>query len=70
MLKASHLSPGNSCHFGSMASMENTLPLGYMNMKSLQWYLETLLISSVSGYPIFWVFGSGIIFSGGPIVYF
>ena len=59
---------GSSCHFESMASMENTIPLGYLNMKALQWYLETLLISSVSGYPILGFFGSGIIFSGGPIV--
>ena len=47
---------GSSCHFESMASMENTIPLGYLNMKALQWYLETLLISSVSGCPISWVF--------------
>ena len=47
---------GSSCHFESMASMENTIPLGYLNMKALQWYLETLLISSVSGFPISWVF--------------
>ena len=47
---------GSSCHFESMASMENTIPLGYLNMKSFQWYLETLLISSVSGCPISWVF--------------
>ena len=47
---------GSSCHFESMASMENTIPLGYLNMKSFQWYLETLVISLVSGCPISWVF--------------
>ena len=54
----------------SMVSMEKIIPLGCLHRKSFQWYLETLLISSVSGYPISWVFGSGIIFTGGPIVQF
>ena len=36
----------------SMVSMEKIIPLGCLHRKSFQWYLETLLISSVSGYPI------------------
>ena len=42
---------GSSCHFESMASMEKTTPLGGLHMKFLQWYLETLWISLVFGYP-------------------
>ena len=61
---------GSSGHFESMVLMEKTIPLGDLHVKSFQWYLGTLLIASVSGYPISWVFGSGIIFSGGPIVQF
>ena len=70
MLKAFHLARGSLCHYESMVSMEKTIPLGDLHMKSFQWYLETLLISSVSGYSISWVFGSGIIFTGGLIVQF
>ena len=61
---------GSSCHLEGMVSMEKTIPLGYLHMKSFQWYLETRLIFPVSGYLISWVFGSGFIFTGGPIVQF
>ena len=69
MLKATYLQ-GSSCHLEGMVSMEKTIPLGYLHMKSFQWYLETRLIFPVSGYLISWVFGSGFIFTGGPIVQF
>ena len=32
---------GCPCHFGSMASMEKTIPLVCLHMKSLEWYLKT-----------------------------
>ena len=54
MLKAFHTSPRKLMSLiGSMASMEKTIPLGRrMHMKSLQVYLKTHDISSVSGYSI------------------
>ena len=42
MLQASHTSPRKLMSLiGSMASMEKTIPLGYLHMRPLQWYLKT-----------------------------
>ena len=42
MLKGLHTSPGKFMSLiGSIASIEKTIPLGRLHMKSLKWYLKT-----------------------------
>ena len=40
MLKAFTHLQGSSCHFESRVSMEKTIPLGGLHLKSFQWYLK------------------------------